>query len=201
MYTNLAATTGEGVNFDPSQMNKSSVINLQNELMGAGYDLPNYGADGDWGSETQGAYDQWLAKHNAPPVNNNPTVANNNVQPGVQNDPNNPTPTNGNLVNAANNTPSYSGFSDKNTLGNQWFDKGDIGTGQNLKRFGQQIGGMLGFANKTSNPAATDGTQPTNTTSVDGQAQNAVAEADKVKTEASPQLNWNSPQYSNFNLY
>tara|TARA_R100000152_G_C6781863_1_gene217382 strand:- start:3612 stop:4760 length:1149 start_codon:yes stop_codon:yes gene_type:complete len=47
--------------FDPSKLSKTSIVGLQKELMAAGFDLPKYGADGDWGKETQGAFDKWIA--------------------------------------------------------------------------------------------------------------------------------------------
>ncbi len=58
-YTNLESTR-QG-NFDPKQLSAEQINAMQNELMGAGYDLPKFGADSQWGDETQGAYNQWAS--------------------------------------------------------------------------------------------------------------------------------------------
>jgi len=46
--------------FDPSKLNKSDLKTFQTDLMNAGYDLPEFGADGGWGAETEGAWNAYL---------------------------------------------------------------------------------------------------------------------------------------------
>lgn len=56
-YTNLDATLSPG--FDPSKLSKPDLIKFQNDLQNAGFDLPQFGADGSMGAETQNAWDQF----------------------------------------------------------------------------------------------------------------------------------------------
>ncbi len=53
---------------------------MQLGLKAEGYDLPKYGADGQWGSETQKAYDDFVAQNTTPtPDVNNPAEISNCV--------------------------------------------------------------------------------------------------------------------------
>ncbi|QDP45730.1 MAG: hypothetical protein Unbinned5179contig1000_17 [Prokaryotic dsDNA virus sp.] len=57
-YTGLD-NIGEG--FDPSTLGKENLMSFQKDLMNAGYDLPEFGADGGWGNETMGAWNTYLS--------------------------------------------------------------------------------------------------------------------------------------------
>ena len=57
VYTNLEDTLKEG--FDISKLSKEDALKLQQDLMNAGFDLPNFGADGDIGPETMDAWDKY----------------------------------------------------------------------------------------------------------------------------------------------
>ena len=54
---------------DIAALNPDQVKSYQNQMMAGGYDLPQYGADSQWGPETQGAYDKWSADQPPAPVN------------------------------------------------------------------------------------------------------------------------------------
>ena len=58
---------------DPSTMTPEQITQTQNALMAGGFDLPQFGADGDWGEETQGAYNAWAAANPVPSKNNETT--------------------------------------------------------------------------------------------------------------------------------
>jgi len=67
-FNSLDSTLGGG--FDSSKLSKEQILTLQKELENAGYNLPNFGADGSWGNETQAAYNQWQKDKSGSPGNN-----------------------------------------------------------------------------------------------------------------------------------
>lgn len=50
----------ESTTVDPKSMSEKQIEKVQKNLIELGFELPNFGADGKWGDETQAAYDDYL---------------------------------------------------------------------------------------------------------------------------------------------